>query len=283
MKFDYVSDTHLDFWIKELDSNKEKFKRFIDEFCVRFGFLQGDNVIIAGDIGHYFSQNSFFLKHLKTLYKNVFIVPGNHDRYLVTGNQEIRYNYQSENRIHEMKRFCGENDIHFLDGNVVNIDGVKISGLGMSWDDSFFKRLESKGDVLQLYKQTMNDAIKIQEGKTHIIDNLYGYKEIVGTFNPVEFFEREMNKLQNIPEVDVMVSHYGPVVPETIPEMYMNSTTTFFFFDGLKELKRINPKFWIFGHTHRSYNFVQNNTNLLCNPIGYPNEIPFTRVKTFEI
>lgn len=276
MKIDFTSDTHLDVWVdpKTQDKNLQKnIKNFTHKVLCADG---GDVLILAGDLGHYFHQNIEFLKYVKSIYNDVLLVTGNHDLYLVSNKQEQKYKYNSWNRVQEMKDFCLLNNIKYLDGNTVKINGIIFGGVGMSWDCSFYDHLVNREsttyEILNLFKSSLSDSSLImQENYNSYIESGMYSSSINIRFNPFEYFRDEFKKLRNIESADVMISHYGPVVPEFMPLKYsIDKISTFFFFDGLNELKRINPEIWIFGHTHNKYNFRVQNTELMCSPLGYP-------------
>ena len=274
MKVDYISDIHLDFWIKELNVNSDKFRNELKTFIETVQIKGGEVLIIAGDLGHYVSQIKEFLLKMKELYRYVLFVHGNHDMYLVSNKQQFKYNYHSVNRLMEMKIFCRANDIHYLDGTVTNINGYNFGGVAMSWDKSFanqfFGSEQSNEDVFKIFKE-ISDSRYIFESKFTV------------EWNPFKYFKEQYEKLQEMEPVDVMISHYTPIVPPNLPEEFNNKISTLFSFDGFEELKRINPKYWIFGHNHFKSNFNINNTNLLSNPLGYPSENTYCVIESFEL
>ena len=291
MKIDYISDIHIDFRVREMNPNSPKIKKQVKELIEEIGISnsKSDVLIIAGDLGHYFSQDSEFLLQCKEIYKHIILVRGNHDMYLVSKSQQSKYLFKSENRYLELKRFCSNNDIHYLDGNVICIDGIKIGGLGMSWDKSFLDTITDTSDdeVNELFIRYMNDARLIMDGEPYYIPMAYGSSVYRSTFKHKDYFIKELDKLKNIEPVDIMVTHYYPLssyLPVTYPKQYKEDVcSTFYMFNGEQELKRINPKYWIFGHMHKEYDFFFDNTNLLCNPLGYPGERTYGKVKTIEI
>lgn len=278
MKLDFTSDTHLDFWIKNTTSEniQAKVETFTHKVICANG---GDVFVLAGDIGHYHSQNSVFLKYLKSLYNHVLVVPGNHDRYLVSKTQQQKYSNNSENRISELSDFCSENSIHFLDGNTVQIEDITFGGVGMSWDTSYIEsilgRTPNRDEIISLFRRTMNDS-SLMFSETDFYDVYSSYNfgyENKRTFDAFSLFKTEIEKLSNIQKADIMVTHYAPCVPKSLPFKYQgDKTSTFFFFDGKEDIKRINSDLWIFGHTHHKYNFRLMRTEFMCSPLGYPSE-----------
>lgn len=287
-QFDYISDVHIDFWLGDTDIKSNKFQRKLDFFMNSVLCLDPDKsntIIIAGDIGHYFKQNTAFLLRLKDYYKNIVITYGNHDMYLVSLKQQEQYNYSSYSRLSELKQFCIDNDIHFLDGDTVELDGIKIGGTGMSWDYSYAEQFDGydKENTKKLFRDVMNDSRLIMQSKPLYTHLPYGRKLRDNFWDQEEFFKEQYQKLSLISDVDVMVTHYGPIIPDGMPDMYRNETSTFYYFNGISDIQRINPKVWIFGHTHDYYDFDVGTTRMLCNPLGYPNENKYGTVNTIVL
>ena len=292
MKVAYLSDIHLDFWVQERDPQKDKFTRQLSEFISMIDPQEADVMIIAGDLGHHYAQDCAFLKAMRQIYKHVILVAGNHDFYLVSRNIQEKYKFNSLNRIKEMKEFCSSNPgIHYLDGTSVEINGVTFAGACAGWDDSYFQKINkykpTKDEIVNLFRRTMNDARLIfTDGASNTkIDHFDFYPATnFTTFDPVKHFASEMVKLNGIASVDVMITHYGPAVPPDMQPAYAtSSSTTFYYFNGDEIIDRLGPKFWVYGHTHDFHEFTHRGTQILCNPLGYPGEQGFARIKYFDV
>ena len=288
MKIHFLSDVHIDHYCYDT-SSRAKMNRQIDEF---FRMSKIDKIlelpederkvfIIPGDLSNSNTVAKVFLIRLKELFQYIIIVPGNHDRYLTSKSQAQKYKFQSQSRIDEMKQFCKENDIIYLDGEIVEIEGKKFAGLGMFWDKSYYNYLEkresSDNEVLNFYDNYMNDSKYIMDGLEPIkISLAYGGSYLKTSFNALEFFEKEHQKLQkfnDFDDIDVMITHYVPTIPYGIKTKYaLERGTTFYMFNGEKDIERISPKFWLFGHMHDKFDFIHKDTRFLCNPMGYPGE-----------
>ena len=73
LKIDFISDLHLDFWVKELNPQNPKFNKQIQEFIKMINPLDGDVLVIAGDIGHSNQQAKFLLQIFLNLYFFFFL------------------------------------------------------------------------------------------------------------------------------------------------------------------------------------------------------------------
>lgn len=296
MKVAYLSDIHVDFWLYELNAQYHKMERQLDILVEIISPEPADVMVIAGDLGHYYSQDCTFLTRMRDIYQHVILVTGNHDLYLVSRNIQEKYAFDSTNRVKEMKEFCAQNDgMHYLDGNCVDIGGVTFGGVGGGWDDTYFQRLKkfkpSKAEIIKLFQNTTNDSRLIfADGKHNypVYKSIYDHPGAVGvftSFDPVKYFMNEMDKLNRISAADVMVSHYGPATPPDMCAMYaVRPETTFYHFNGDEAIKRIKPKVWIYGHTHDVHEFEHLGTKVLCNPLGYPGDgYSPTKIKYFDI
>lgn len=284
-KVAFISDTHIDSYVKpNIPQNKLEMhiSNFIDEMIRP---EKADILVLGGDIGHYMNQNQIFFQLLaeKKLYKKVFVVSGNHERYIVSNSQFYDYG-TSDKKIEHMQTICEEIEtVEFLDGNIVEVDGIKISGCCGWFDFSYgYKNFNiSKRDMMQKWKDCLNDAnyIKGKDIPTELIDSRAALVGDWGrlptyTFDPIKFFEKEKEKIENvISECDIFVSHVGPIVPKNIRPEYQTPVTGCFYYDGEEFLSTEKaPKLYIFGHTHDKYDFKFNNTTLMCNPLGYKSE-----------
>ena len=295
MKIHYMSDLHVDHFIFDT-ANATKMNKQIDEYfkITRIDKIPEDErymFIIPGDLSNSNNVAKAFLLRLKELFRYILLVPGNHDLYLCSKSQASKYKFESSNRIKEMKEFCSENNIHYLDGSIIEIEGKKYAGLCMFWDKSYYNYLEkreaSDAEVLNFYDNYMNDSKYIMCGeKPYKIPLAYGGMYFKSSFNAIDYFKEQYTKLQNYNDfdnIDVMITHYVPTIPYGIRTKYaLERGTTFYMFDGEKDIERITPKFWLFGHMHDKFDFVHKDVRFLCNPNGYPGETPYT-VDWFEI
>ena len=273
MKIDYISDLHIDFYLDyeayDFDTlETTKLHRIFDKRA-------GEVLVIAGDIGHYNSQNIFFLKVLREYYgyEKVFLVLGNHDYYLLQEKMRKRYNYSSFERVYEMNKLCGELDgVHLLSGDIVEYRGAKFGGSALWYDGSYMQRLDitmNKEKINDLWKRKMLDARKI-----------YG----INRFDSL--YRSEIEKLHGIyDKCDVILTHVNPSIdPRHAPAKYMlDKINGFYSFDGDYYVANSTAKFWVFGHVHDRIEYEINGTKVVSNPLGYPGENRDFRLRTFQV
>jgi len=271
MKIDILSDLHVDFYFRKKpteSSVRELYGNILGDNTGHREITQGgDILVVAGDIGHHNKQNIQVLKLIKEIfgYKHIICVLGNHDYYLIDHASRENYGYHSIFRTERMRDIINKEDgMHCLDGNMIEIDGIKFGGCD-SWYDGayirehFWKKSEEYmyGYISLLWRRTMADSVYL------LAMDWQAYAKV------------EKEKLQRIyHDVDVMITHINPSVKkEHTDRMYRDEDTTgFFTFDGSKLLKNGNMKHWIFGHTHNRTKYEMYGIKCICNPMGYPNE-----------
>lgn len=236
----------------------------------------GDVLIIAGDIGHYNSQNVAIIKALKKLYyKNIICVLGNHDYYLVGKEAKLQFK-DSLQRAKDLRDSLNEIDgVYCLDGNVIEINGVRFGGCDGWYSSGFINynypySCETKQSLNVMWDNCTPDK-----------------KGLVGVDNFDDIYNIELPKIEAVyKKCDVMITHYNPsILKEHQSQRFLpNPASTFFCFNGLRFMEEGNMKYWIFGHTHDNIEYDYKGVKCICNPMGYPNENGNMEwVKTFDI
>ena len=124
MTIDILSDIHIDSYFNhnatlEKDAVNSIFKPIFTNNSSR---QAAEVLVIAGDLGHYNSQNIAMLEIFKMHYINIIIVLGNHDYYLLNDDEVSKYK-TSFNRVNEFKQMVEKLDNVFcLDGDIVTIN-----------------------------------------------------------------------------------------------------------------------------------------------------------------
>jgi len=264
MTIDILSDIHLDFYFRSHRVKEEAVERL---FSPIFTPSPADVLIIAGDIGHDNQQNINVLKHIQKLfgYKHIICVLGNHDYYLIDSSAKHCYKNKSLQRASEMRTLINDEEgMYCLDGNIVEIEGVRFGGCDSWYDGEYITKNCSIWNVHkdsyyidQLWQNSLNDAhyIKAFDWQQMAIDE-----------------KKKLDKIYK--DVDVMITHVNPSLnPQHTFELYRESElTAFFTFNGEKYLQEGSMRYWIFGHTHNETEYEMGNTHCIANPMGYPSE-----------
>ncbi len=268
MKIDILSDLHLDFYFNAKKPLRIKSVKLIFDkiFTNNSTRAPADILIIAGDIGHYNTQNIEVLKLLQQeYYKYIICVLGNHDYYLVSNSKRKKFKVNSFNRVNEMKELINAQDnMYCLDGDIVEIDGIKFAGT-MGWYDAKYlykyhnpHQTLTKADINKLWKQNLNDS--------HYIYGIESFDDI---------FNIEYPKIESIyKECNVMITHVNPSCEHRhlSDKCKHDKNNAFYTFDGHNLIDNGSMKYWIFGHSHDVIEYDLYDVQCICNPLGYPSE-----------
>jgi Icc-related predicted phosphoesterase len=190
---------------------------------------------------------------------------GNHEHYKHLFNDTAK-----------VLREClfGLTNIHFLDNESVDIDGVKFIGATL-WTNNN-RGCPVTENKLQF---SMNDfrLIKYKDDK----DNYFKFTPRLAAMNMIRsraFIEEQMEQ-----GPCVVVTHHAPSF-KSIHPMYQNDT----YMNGgyasdLEYMMGSNIKLWLHGHTHTPWDYDVNGTRVVCNPRGYPGERANYTDKVLEV
>ncbi|QIC46244.1 hypothetical protein GAG94_03340 [Lysinibacillus sphaericus] len=242
MKTDYISDLHLDFYIRH-DGNYGKWESKTHLFLEKLlPVNKGEVLVIAGDLSHYNIQSKWCLEYFSQHYDHVFFVLGNHDYYLVSNGQRDKYKKKSKEREYEIMTLIDTltNVTMLTDFKVFNYKDLKLAG-STSWYP-----LTEFNDV-NFFNTVSNDS--------RLINGMD-----IGNENYHEGLAYE-----NMEEVDVLITH--------VPSILINSHHKYGSSSCyLNELKQIKAKHNIFGHCHEQSVYDKVGIKFYINALGYPNE-----------
>jgi len=236
MKIHLLSDLHIEFE----DFNYEE--------------TNSDIVVLAGDIHVKEKGVKWAIKNIRN--KPVIYVLGNHEYY--------KKAYPC--LIDTLHNLCKGTNVHLLENDFINIDGVNILGCTLWTDFKLYGDPKVAGarcqDVMTDYKQ-----IKI----------LPRFKKISSTdissihSHSINWLEETLEKLQG--QTNVIITHHGPSV-SSVPTEFIGDIITSAFVSNLEStILKYNPNLWLHGHLHNSSSYNIGGCRIVCNPRGYPDEL----------
>lgn len=209
---------------------------------------QKDTVLfLAGDIEELVHHERYLniVTECSNIYKHVIIVAGNHEYYglSIDNANDMLLNISS----------CFDN-VSVLNNDSIIIDDVYIFG-GTMWSD--FNKSEF---VLNEAKNYMNDYTYIKG------------LEPIQTVHIMKDFIKKLKKFlheRDASDKIMVMSHHAPSfksVSENFKGNFMNGA----FCSDLEDLiSSSNIQYWIHGHVHTTFDYMIDNTRILCNPYGY--------------
>ena len=291
MKIAVTSDVHLEFGpLKLTNDNNADVLVLGGDICVAVDLNEPDDLGIT-EMRHTERFHELMESSSKN-FKNVIMIMGNHEHY--HGDYA-----ESANKIR--KHLKDYSNIHFLDKEFVDIEGVRFFG-GTMWTN--FDCGNGPGDdyAMQMISGMMNDFRGVENSARMVSykRNVYAYdkngriqmdehgREMFheefhkrpAKFTPEDCYEDHqafMKALQKVLDNTpagmrvVVCGHHAPSKASTHPryknEILMNSA----YSSDLTKFILDNPniKLWTHGHTHEDFDYMVGSTRVFCNPRGY--------------
>lgn len=193
-----------------------------------------------------------FFDIISDKFKHIIYVTGNHEFYGCNINDTYKLKFT----------LSDYNNIHVLDRESINIDGVDFFG-GTLWTD--FN--DHDPTTLLIAPNSMMDYrwIKQNVSETLTTDTIIRKHK--------SFLEKFSNWLTKDREKSIVISHHSPAIEtiadEYITKHYMNGL---FSSDLIHLIAKNNIDYWIYGHQHQGKTIKINNCVVTTNARGYPLE-----------
>jgi Icc-related predicted phosphoesterase len=216
-----------------------------------------DVIILAGDIGVGLSG----LDWLKTqrLNKPVIYVPGNHEYY------------QHDLKLIDTLRDHAPPNVHVLNDNSVEINGVRFLGSTL-WTDFALFGETGKIAAIQTARENMTDfSIIANAGKLFTPEDSMTLHRNSRDWLTNRLAEKFRGKT-------VVVTHHAPSSRSVDPRYAKNLLTAAFASNLEDMLDGSRVTLWVHGHLHGAFDYEISGTRVLCNPRGY---VPFEITKEF--
>ncbi len=278
MKFDILSDPHLDIWDIRANESAFDFQKYKNS--------DSDAIIVAGDISNYENYLiPFFTKCLEN-YKFVYVVDGNHDHYMRNYKNSIKSFKNIEKILNRTFADKTNKRFFFLHGDTDYSIHGNLAIIGVNgWYD--WSGMENYG----ISKSVCHSAWMTYSNDSRHIDFDNKYPDTLAAVD-MEKLKSTMNKINNIDSIEkvIVVTHTAPL-PELlrfIPEnpLWNNlsgSYTNSLMKDVIKEDINKKIKYWVYGHTHERKMTDVDYITYINNSRGYPTEIPNWQMIQIEV
>lgn len=220
-------------------------------------------LILAGDVGLFELHHTYvdFIQDVSNRFRHVIYIPGNHEYYR-------GYFPYSENEAVELMSHIP--NLSFGSEIDITIDDIGFV-CSTLWSDF------EKGDAFSMFhsKNGMNDFHVIRTGPPD-----QKWKRKLNPEDILKFFNKTVNEFI-IPAIEahqtedrkvVVITHHAPS-ERSIAPMYKGGKCNGAFASNLDNIiNKYQPAFWLHGHTHTSFDYKIGDTQIVCNPVGYPHE-----------
>jgi len=192
-------------------------------------------LIIAGDLCTK-PQHEEMLTSLSEKFPQVIFVLGNHDYYR-SSLREVHRNLVAVST--KLK------NVQWLHNTKVEIGGHRFLGTPLWFRDD---------PMNPIYEKLLNDFSQIDRFRNWVYkENKRSLKFLEGAIEPG----------------DIVITHHAPTM-KSVPERYLMEPLNRFFVCDMESLIRgLEPRVWVHGHTHDSFDYMIEKTRIVCNPRGY--------------
>jgi len=227
------------------------------EFEDYFPSVDADIVILAGDI--HVGIGGFSWAREQFPDSEIIYVAGNHEFY--------RYTYQI--LLDQFRKEAKKYQIHFLEKDEIVLDGIRFLGCTLWTDYKCFEGL-SQAEAMDSLEHRLADHHLIKsidkDGQTGYFSTQHAWRvhsDSVSWLTQKLFDESFDGKT-------VVVTHHGPSLACEHAFFGHTDFAPAFYSDlpGLMEKSDL----WVYGHTHSNLDTNINNTRLISNQRGYPDE-----------
>jgi len=206
-----------------------------------------DLLIIAGDLDIGKKPIDFIKEQLKI--SPVIYILGNHEFY-----------HHDYDEIMDYWKKIDITNFYFLENSGVKLNGIRFLG-AILWTEI---NKGNKKDI-EAARLGLNDfrVIKKENRKFTPEDSIILHNQ------SIKWLKSELNR--NFKGKTVIITHHLPSYL-SVHKKYKKSPITPCFYSDLDYIiKKFTPDLWIHGHTHDSFDYVLDNTRIVCNPRGYLN------------
>lgn len=236
MRCKILSDLHLE--------SNQFYYEYIDE----------DVLLLLGDIDNSPNHINFLMtipEHVK-----IIMIAGNHCFY--HGNFD-----NTHKNLKELEKFYP--NLHYLNNESFDIGNISFYG-GTMWTDFNLFGYNSMPYVVQDSTRYIADFKYITRH-----DRLWNINDVLEQYNLFnKNFDHWVDNTNG--KTRVCLSHFLPSI-KCVDKKFDGSILNGYFASN-QEIRINLVDYWFSGHTHASYNFMINKTNLVCNPRGYGLENP---------
>lgn len=269
MRFQLVSDLHLEFQPFEIINNGAQVLILAGDICVADYFKRSE----ASPKHVYAQKFRKFFEQCSAEFPYVIYILGNHEHY----------HGRFDDTVNTLRGVLADlPNIYILDNTSVDIGDVRFVGTTL-WtnfnNDMWSAKLAVKG--------ALNDYHCVQRVRNGCYRKLTPDDTLSYHQAALVNIDHHARSHDNV----IVVGHHAPSLRSIDPKYASSGLINYGYASDLEQFIADRPsiKAWIHGHTHSSHDYVVADTRILCNPRGYasPKGVPenpaFDPLRVFDI
>lgn len=261
-KIDFVSDLHIEMWDPQYNIKHPCGERSNHPLDINI-FKNSDSkiLIVAGDTSDSLELSIKKMNEIGKYYDKVLFIDGNHEH--VDKIPTMYTQYEIEELTNKINKSHGNsnNKLHFLSISPYQIGKTVIIGVNGWWD-------YNNSDEKTIKDKSMNyfnnwDIVSKSDSKIYCYNCLSFAKE---DNKRLSYFVKKYEKDETVKKI-IIVTHTVPL--EIFADKFDMAT------EGNTEIVNLLKKsskisHWLFGHTHKEYDYKYNDIHFISNPRGRP-------------
>lgn len=233
-----------------------------------------DLFILAGDFAEEVNSVKLFKLWMKKqpVLCNIPIiwVFGNHDYYNV--NYDVAIDLAKENL-----RRAGLDNVFVLERESCEYEGLTILGATF-WTDYCAHGVANQFKSMRTYNTNIRDADLIDIGMGAAGRSWTAQDALETHLRTKEWIWRVGGELNNANKPFIVVTHHPPCAPPGHSHSH-DSLEPSYYNNIVYPIMELQPKMWVYGHTHIPVSYYMDAVHVYSNPLGYGNGVELNHLR----
>ncbi len=231
---------------------------------------EADICVCAGDISGNIERTVDFLHAEIAPHMPVVATLGNHDYY----------GSSIDGALAHVRKWTAGTNVHILENETFRLDDLRVVGATL-WTDFEIEEHDAghlpvdvrREFAIHICRRSLVDFFEIRRSSTPEDGEggLIAAAEMISRHKQSRtYIDTELEKPFN--GATMVLTHHAPSAGSLDPKFQGHVTNAAFASDLSGLIHAARPHFWVHGHIHRFADYVEGDTRVLCNPLGYHRE-----------
>jgi len=261
---DFVSDLHIEMWDKQYNIKNPCGERSNHPLDINI-FKNSDSkiLIVAGDTSDSLELSIKKLDEIGKYYDKILFLDGNHEHIDKTPTMYEEYDIEKLATKVNKKHSNKNNKLHFLSSSPFQIGDTIIIGKNGWWNYNNWDDKTIKKETENYFKDWIN--ISEEDSRKYCYNCMLQAKS---HYNDLKKWVKQYENDETIKNI-IVVTHTVPL------EIFSNNFDMATYGNSeIVNLLKFSSKIshWVFGHSHKTYDYKYNDVSFISNPRGRPED-----------